>query len=184
MHHQPTGHVQDSKSTTDAVGRSVLILACGNDLRQDDGAGLALAKQIAGANPHPDLTTELISVHQLMPELALEVARPEVAAVLFVDTRVGIGSGKGGQGENSGADLTMTALDLAASTGRLGHHVDAQMVLLYARELYAKQVDAWLITVPGYAFDHGEGFSPQVHALLAEADGFIVQVYEQISHAS
>jgi hydrogenase maturation protease len=160
--------------------RSVLILACGNDLRQDDGAGLALAQKLAAANPHPDLTVDLICVHQLMPELALDVARPDVAAVLFVDTRVAIGSGEGGHGESPGADLTMTALDQPVSTGRLGHHVNAQMVLLYARELYAKEVPAWLITVPGYTFDHGKGFSPQVQALLAGADGFIAQVYAQI----
>ena len=181
---RPVDHVQESPSTADVADRSLLILACGNDLRQDDGAGLALARQIAAANPHPDLIVDLICVHQLMPELALEVARPEVAAVLFVDTRVAIGSGQGGQAENPGADLTLTALDQTVSTGRLGHHLNAQMVLLYARELYAKEVPAWLITVPGYAFDHGEGFSPQVQALLAGADGFIAQVYAQISPAN
>ena len=171
------GHVQESPSTADVADRSLLIIACGNDLRQDDGAGLALARQIAAANPHPDLTIDLICVHQLMPELALDIARPGVEAVFFVDTRVGIGLGSGGAGEGTGADLTMTVLDLTASPGRLGHHVDAQMVLLYARELYAATVPAWLITVPGYAFDHGEGFSPQVQALLAGADEFIAQIY-------
>ena len=178
----PVGPVQESLSTADRADRSVLILACGNDLRQDDGAGLALARQIAAANPRPDPTVDLICVHQMMPELALEVARPEVAAVLFVDTRVVIGSGEGGQNESPGASLTITALEPTAPVGRLGHHVDAQMVLLYARELYAARVPAWLITVPGYAFDHGEGFSPQVQALLAGADGFIAQVWDRVKN--
>lgn len=174
---RPVGHAQESPSTADVGDRSILILACGNDLRQDDGAGLALARQIAAANPHPDLTVDLICVHQLMPELALDIARPGVDAVFFVDTRATIGSGSCGKDETSLASLTITALEPTVLVGRLGHHVDAQMVLLYARELYAKTVPAWLITVPGYAFDHGEGFSPQVQALLAGADEFIAQIY-------
>lgn len=165
------GHIQEPPSGSHVAGPSLSIIACGNDLRQDDGAGLALARRLADANPHAGLAVELICVHQLTPELALAVARPEVVGVIFVDARVADGAEAG---------IDMQSLDLAPSVGRLGHHVDAQMVLLYARELYAKQVAAWLITIPGYAFDHGEGFSPRVQALLAGADGFIAQFWGQI----
>ena len=177
---RPVDHVQESPSTADVADRSLLILACGNDLRQDDGAGLALARQLGAANPHPQLTVEQICVHQLMPELALDIARPGVVAVLFVDTRVNDGLGSGGADEPAGVSLTMTALEPTAPVGRLGHHVDAQMVLLYARELYAKNVTAVERNVPYCAFRPWEDSRTQDKPLLTGADEFMAQVYERV----
>ena len=45
-----------------------------------------------------------------------------------------------------------------ASSG-VGHHFNPSTLLVYSRYLFHKEPPAWLITVPGRDFDHGEGLS-------------------------
>jgi len=165
------GHVLETSSSWDGTGAPILILAWGNDLRQDDGAGPALARKMGRLAP-TDLAST-ICAHQLTPELALEIAQPGVETVLFVDCRVV-------QPGESDPVLAMHPLAPDPADPKLGHHVDARMLLLYANALYDKQVCAWSITVPGWAFDHGEEFSPQTQSLLDNADDFIAQVFQRL----
>ena len=57
-----------------------LIIGYGNTLRQDDGVGRYLAEQIA-EEQWPEC--QVLSVHQLTPELAASIA--EVEQVIFID---------------------------------------------------------------------------------------------------
>jgi Ni,Fe-hydrogenase maturation factor len=66
----------------------ILIIAYGNSLRRDDGAGLILGEKLEDALRKRGLSVSHIAVHQLTPDLALSVAAENVAAVVFVDTRV------------------------------------------------------------------------------------------------
>ncbi len=152
-----------------------LLLACGNDLRRDDGAGLALAARLepmlAGAGE-----VERIAVQQWTPELALAIARPDVQAIVFIDTRVADSHDAGEshpRGGAAGADeVRVEALageQEAAAT--LGHHVDAVTLLAYAR-LWLEDREAppaWLVTAPGFDFAHGEGLSDEVIVRLDRA---------------
>jgi Ni,Fe-hydrogenase maturation factor len=54
----------------------LLLIACGNSLRQDDSAGLRLAEALAAAWEAAARPIRLVIVQQLTPELALEIARP------------------------------------------------------------------------------------------------------------
>ena len=69
----------------------ILLIAYGNPLRQDDGAGLRLAERMAERWQAAETPLRHLAVQQLTPELAVEIAQPGVAAVVFVDTRSAAG---------------------------------------------------------------------------------------------
>jgi hydrogenase maturation protease len=130
----------------------ILIIGYGNSLRRDDGAGLILAENLETVLRERELDVERIAAHQLTPDLALAVAAVDVAAVVFVDTRVAMA-------EDRQMDLQIQPLGAEECSQSLGHHLGPSVVLTYARLLYDKCPPAWLLTAPGVDFDHGEGLS-------------------------
>ena len=141
---------------------TLLILACGNPLRRDDGAGLQLAEQLASLWNVAGHAARLITVQQFTPELAIEIADTQVAVVLFVDTR----AESDATDPDPQIEITPLAPDLASAT--LAHHLTPQVLLTYARELYHHAPPAWLVTIPGLDFGHGTACSPRVQMLLAQ----------------
>ena len=140
----------------------ILIIGYGNSLRQDDGAGLILANTLAHACRTRNLPAKCITTHQLMPELALAIAAEEISVVVFVDTRVALPS------EIEPA-VQIRPLMADTSSPSLGHHLTPETLLLYARLLYGQQPAAWLVTVPGTAFNHGESLSELTKTALNTA---------------
>ena len=115
-------------------------------------------------------------VHQLTPELAVDVAAAGV--VIFVDAEVGIAPGEvrvrrvdvaggivaeGDAAEGGEGTGGLEGLDLGAST----HDFSPETLLAMARKLFGARVDGWLVTIGGRAFDHGETMSPEVEAAVA-----------------
>ncbi|ABK18395.1 hypothetical protein [Syntrophobacter fumaroxidans] len=143
----------------------ILIIAYGNSLRRDDGAGLVLAEVLERVWKDRRLEVHLESVHQLTPELAETIAGEQVSAVVFVDTRV----------VDPGVDnLKVQTRPLPPPenpSASMGHHVSPEVLMAYARYLYHKTPPAWLVTAPGVDFDHGEGLSQvALHALSGVPD--------------
>jgi hydrogenase maturation protease len=141
----------------------ILLIAYGNPLRQDDGAGLRLAERMAGCWLAMGALVRHLAVQQLAPELALEIAALEVTAVVFVDTRAAAGLA-------GAVEITPLAPPNAA-TPSLGHHLQPDVLLAYAALLLDGRPapPAWLVTVPGVAFDHGEGLSHTASAAIEAA---------------
>jgi hydrogenase maturation protease len=137
----------------------ILIIAYGNSLRRDDGAGLILGQKLEAALRRRELDVERIAVHQLTPDLALAVAADAVAAVVFVDARVAAA-------EDGQMDLLVHPLGAEPGAQSMGHHVGPSVILTYARLLYDKCPPAWLLTAPGFDFDHGEGLSDAAERAL------------------
>lgn len=144
-----------------SAGDLILLVAWGNDLRGDDGAGLYLAARLEGRWRRLGLAVRRLAVLQLVPELAAAIAAPEVAAVVFVDTRVATAEG----------DLAVGVTPLTAATEAapaLGHHLDPASLLTYATLLREGPLPpAWLVTVPGLVFAHGRGLSRAVRASIS-----------------
>lgn len=140
----------------------ILLIGYGNDLRRDDGAGLVLAGTIEKSWRISGVAVKHLSVHQLLPELAEEIARPEVSAVVFVDARVGAA------GEIN-PQVQVQPLVVETQSPSLGHHLDPTTLLAYAGLLYGRQPPAWLVTVPAADFGYGEGLSETVQRTLAAA---------------
>lgn len=142
----------------------LLIIAYGNPLRRDDGAGLRLGEMLEATCRVARIPVERLAVQQLTPELTLEMAREGVTAIAFVDTRV-IGPAE--------TDPTIEIAQIVASptSPAVGHHFDPGALLAYVHLLYGQQPVAWRLTIPGVDFNHGEGFSPTTQAILTASSG-------------
>jgi hydrogenase maturation protease len=151
----------------------ILLIGYGNDLRRDDGAGLVLAEIIEQAWQTGQVAVKRLSVHQLTPELAEDIAGPEVSAVVFVDTRAAVA------GETN-LSVQIQPLQLGPQSPSLGHHLDPAALLLYAGRLYGRQPPTWLVTVPGTDFSHGEGLSRTTQQTLAKAQTLPVELLARL----
>jgi len=143
----------------------VLILAYGNSLRRDDGAGFVLGDVVERMLSEAGFEVDRIDSHQLEPELALDISGQKISSVLFIDARV--------------VPQTPSEDDLRVQFGRvaaaektspaMGHHLNPSTLLSYAEYLFKKKPPAWLITVPGVDFDHGEGLSEAALRAISSA---------------
>ncbi len=140
------------------VQKSVLILGIGNPLRGDDGAGWVLAERLAAAWPRFTGLVSLRRVQQLTPELAEEIAELGPKLVIFADAAA----------ENQTAAVKVLrreeAVELGGSEWGSSHALGAAQLMEMTRRLYNFDCDAWLVTVPGVEFGHGEGLSTVAEA--------------------
>jgi len=156
----------------------ILIIAYGNSLRRDDGAGFVLAGLLERLLIDAGTEARRIECHQLTPELSLDIAEEGVSGVVFVDTRV-IGPSDDFEIHTG----RVTPPETASSA--VGHNMDAAVVLAYAAALAEGPVPpAWLVTVPGLDFNHGEGLSEATEGVLRSAPeklaGFVREVVPAI----
>jgi hydrogenase maturation protease len=122
-----------------------LTIGYGNSLRGDDGVGPWVAEQVAAWNL-PEVRS--LSVHQLTPELAAEMAEAEV--VFFIDA-CAIKAGK-----------TQARIDpVASQTGRsqLNHLWSPSVLLHLANTLYDADPVTYQILIPAIQFDYGAPLS-------------------------
>lgn len=155
---------------------NLLIIGYGNPLRRDDGAGLVLAEKLAAELSARGVVVHQLAVQQLVPELALTIANADSDGVLFVDTIA----------DHSESKIIFYSLVDAVPTVTMGHHLTPQVLLLYAAHLYGHRPPAWLVTIPGTDFSHGEGFSAQTTQLLADvtplASSLLTALTAQATH--
>ncbi len=135
-----------------------LVLACGNTLREDDGAGPWLAEW-AEERFRNEAGVRVLARQQWTPELAEEIAGAE--DVLFIDCSA-----------NSAPGLVCLApvTPSTHSPRLLGHQLSAADLLALGRELYASLPrTAMLLTVGSGSLGLREGFSGAVQAALPDA---------------
>jgi hydrogenase maturation protease len=141
-----------------------LIVGYGNSLRQDDGFGLAVARQIATIDNLD--STEVIACHQLTPELIEPVSNADF--VIFVDASL-----------NRPSDqlkfVTLLNTSSTAFQPAFTHHLSPQTILAGARILYQRTPQAWLLTASAKALTLGEELSAEVEALVPQAVGLILE---------
>jgi hydrogenase maturation protease len=119
-----------------------LVIGYGNSLRGDDGVGPLVAEQVA-AWSLPDVRS--LSVHQLTPELAAEIAQAEV--VYFVDACVGR------------SQASIEPIEPVEVTSRIDHLWSPSVLLHLAQTLYDADPAAYQILIPAIQFDYGETLS-------------------------
>jgi len=135
----------------------VLIVGCGNPLRGDDGLAWQALEQLGQLERLRGLgTVEMISCHQLTPELAEPVSRAH--RVIFIDARAGETPGQ--------VKLNRVALQAPAHSA-FTHLLDPPALLGYAERLYGKRPEAFTASVAAESFGYGEGLSRTVRASLA-----------------
>jgi hydrogenase maturation protease len=140
-----------------------LIIGVGNTLRRDDGAGISLAEAVAGALAERGKAVELRLLQQLLPEMAEEICEIKAQTVLIADCSAGGNMKQGGRVERllPISDGRRGRLRAEGGDGGMGSHgLGAAALIEMARRLYGFGGDAWLATVQGVDFEHGEGLSP------------------------
>jgi hydrogenase maturation protease len=148
-----------------------LILACGNTLRSDDGAGPWLAEW-AEKRFRQETRLLVLSRHQWTPELAEVVARAH--SVLFIDCSLDAAPGS----------VQLMSVEPAANSPALStHHLGAAELLALGRALYASLPhEAHLLTIGAGSIELGEQFSDAVTVALPGACRLIEEtVLHQLS---
>jgi hydrogenase maturation protease len=124
---------------------TTLVIGYGNSLRGDDGVGSLVADRVAAWNL-PEVRS--LSVHQLTPELAAEIAEAE--AIFFIDACV-MEEGK-----------TQARIESVASQpgrSRIDHLWSPSVLLHLAQTLYDADPVAYQILIPAIQFDYGAPLS-------------------------
>lgn len=133
----------------------VLLLACGNSLRQDDGVGLKIAE--AAGHFFPPTCLRVVVAQQFTPEMAADLAQTELA--IFVDACVG---------DEPGAIrvVPIGPRDEALET----HRLDPPALLAMARLFcgHAPRL-AFALTVGAGSLDYGEDLSGPLRQAVPRA---------------
>ena len=155
---------------------TVLLLACGNPLRGDDGFGLHLAAA-ARARFAPE-RLRVLAAQQWTPEMAAAIARARV--VIFADAAVAVPAGEVElmrlvpEAAARGAEFILDAGALRGS-----HHMTPEHLLACAQAWYGRCPErAYLLVAGAVTLDCCEELSPRLreHALpfaLRMLDGLL-----------
>ena len=130
----------------------LLLLGYGNPLLGDDGIGHEIA--LAVATRRPDI--EVATTHQLVPELAAQIAA--ASRVVFVDAS---------RGDRPGT--VHCAPVTAEGPVREGHILAPVTLMALTREAFGLEPPAWLVTVQGRSFDIGSPVSDAAAAAVPQA---------------
>lgn len=142
----------------------LLIIGYGNTLRTDDGVGTVVASALS-SQFHSD-TTQVITAHQLTPELAEPISHASLA--VFIDAGEGMAAGS----------VACRAVVPAAASGAFTHNVTPESLLAVAHDLYGSEPRGLLISIGGEAFDFGAEFSPVLRAALPEITTQVFRLIE------
>lgn len=132
---------------------ATLVIGYGNPLRQDDGLGWEVARQVDQL--FAPARIEALTCHQLTPELAELVSRADL--VIFIDARDGDGPGR---------VECHPVIARPDGDSTFSHHLSPSTLLGLARSLYGGLPPAWLVSVDGASFGYGSELSPKVRAAL------------------
>jgi hydrogenase maturation protease len=148
----------------------VLILACGNTLRSDDGIGPWLAAwaedRFAG-----DPRVKVISRQQWTPDLAEDIA--EAATVLFMDCSV----------ESEPGAVKLTEVHPGSDLeGLATHHQSPSQLLALAAELFeATPRAAKLLTIGAGSTELGEVFTDAIREAIPHVCGLLEATILELS---
>ncbi len=128
-----------------------LIIGIGNVLRSDDAAGIVAVRELARREPD----ARCLTVHQLGPELAEEVAAARL--VVFVDASVLV--------------RAVSIQHLRPGQGSMSSHIATPEVLLgLSEQLHGTSPGAaFLVEIPAHHLDFGETLSAETALAVEEA---------------
>ncbi|ABB58584.1 hydrogenase maturation protease [Synechococcus elongatus] len=134
-----------------------LVIGYGNALRSDDGAGIAVAEAIAR---WPGTTFRAIACHQVLPELAAELAT--VPTVIFVDAYPAADCTDGG------VEMRRLSPDIEASM-LSPHDLTPAALLGLCERLYGHCPTAYWVLIPGHDWHFSEQLSPATQSGVQQA---------------
>jgi hydrogenase maturation protease len=153
----------------------VLIIAYGNPLRSDDGLAWRAVERLEGE--FPPAQVEIVRVHQLAPELAEAISRSD--SVIFVDAA----TPRTKEMKPSDIQVAEIRWEKATQPSGFGHAFSASSVLELSERLYGGEKPAYIVSMIGENFEHGESLSPRVAAALPAMVGRIEGLIQDIVSA-
>ncbi len=133
----------------------ILIIGIGSPLRGDDGVGQAAALALAELLSHTDV--DVLTVHQLTPDLTEPISRARLVIFLDADIRQAAG------------EIVIHPLHPTDDrAGAFTHHISPAALLLGAHQLYGSAPPAYLISIGAQTFAFSEQLSPPVQAAFAD----------------
>lgn len=147
----------------------VLVIGYGNPLRSDDGMAWRAAERLRQQLPE---TSRVMCVQQLTPEIAEDVALAEV--VIFLDA---CSTGEPGR-------VRCETVRPQPDELRFSHHLTPSEVLTLSEALYSAKPRAFLVSIRGEYFDHGESLSPLVLDAMPQVVSRVVSLVKQLSRDS
>jgi hydrogenase maturation protease len=131
----------------------ILIIGYGNPLRGDDGIGWEAAERLR--ERIRDERVEIVTSHQLMPEMADPVSRAR--RVIFIDADC----------DNKEGEIVLRSVEPDRSTSELfSHELTPEVLLGVAGRLYGGCAEGVLISVGAGRFECGAEFSEAVRTAL------------------
>jgi hydrogenase maturation protease len=131
-----------------------LVVGYGNPLRGDDGLGWHAAAVLT-ADPQP-ADTDVLTRHQLTPELAEDVANARLA--VLIDASLG--------GTPGCVSIREVAPAPASPAPSWSHHLRPEDVVGLAQALFGATPQVFLVTVTGAHFGYGTQLSPAVSSCV------------------
>lgn len=126
----------------------VLVVGYGNPLRGDDGVGWRVAETVA---TDPRLAgAHIMTAHQLLPELAMEVG--DAGLAVLVDARVGEPPGS----------ISVTHVAPCAERGAFAHHLTPAALAGLALAVAGRSADVVVVSVGIGSTEPGTGLSHAV----------------------
>lgn len=135
------------------------MIGYGNGLRGDDAVGLHVAEAVADLGL-PDV--EVRSMHQLTPELAVEIGRFD--RVVFIDADVGA------------EEVAVRPVRPEVGPVRTTHHLRPPSLLALAAALGEPVPDAVAVAVPAADLRVMTTLSAESAAHVADATGIVVRI--------
>ncbi len=123
----------------------LVVVGIGNELRRDDGIGVCVARALAGSLGA--LGARVVSLHQLVPELAVDLA--DARAVIFVDAAVDLGPGA----------VRVVAPGKGVGFGQPTHRAEPEALLELCAALYRKRPAAMVVSIGAADLGAGCGLS-------------------------
>ncbi|MGA3286042.1 MAG: hydrogenase maturation protease [Bacteroidota bacterium] len=131
----------------------VLVIGYGNTLRGDDAAGIRAAELIAKRRPE----IECVCMHQLMPELAEQIAESDI--VIFFDADVNV----------TQPNVRLAVPSVEDDQPRT-HFISPESLLHLSQQLYQRMpLKAYVIGIPASQFEFSEELSESTKKAVEES---------------
>jgi len=141
----------------------VVVIGYGNPLRGDDGIGPQVIEQLKLRFPASEVI-ELISCHQLNPELADDIARAD--HVIFIDAT----------DKPAASDVVCESVIPQSAKRTYSHQLEPASLLAMAADLYGTCTPGTMITVAGESFDRRIGLSARAERGVAQTMATVEQL--------
>ncbi len=133
--------------------KKVLVIGYGNTLRGDDAAGIRAAELIAKRRPE----IECVCMHQLMPELAEQIAVSDI--VIFIDADVNVAE----------PNVRLVVPSVEDDQPRT-HFISPESLFRLSQQLYQRMpLKAYVIGIPASQFEFSEELSESTKRAVEES---------------